>query len=42
MSLFWRSVSFTLIVCGLRPNFIVRMDCARVAVKVLIAFASMS
>jgi len=32
-----------LIVCaGLRPKFMVRMDCARVAVNLLIDFASMS
>jgi len=36
------SVGLTFIFCGFRPNFIVLIDCASVAVNVLMALASMS
>ena len=36
------SVGFTFMVCGFRPNFIARIDCASVTVNVRIALASIS
>ena len=42
MRVSWSSVDLTCIGCGFRPNFIDLMDCASVAVYVLMAFASIS